>query len=310
VTLIDVHFHAIPPCYREAAVAAGKMPPVSGGLPTWSAELARDVMDRNGITCAILSISPGVHFGDDAAAGRLANECNEALAGCIAAYPGRFGAFAAVPLPDIDGALDAIAKGLDDFHLDGIGLFARYGDRYLGDPLFDPVMEVLNERNAIAFVHPASAPTLPGALPTFALEYPFETTRAAANLIFSRTVERFPNIRFILAHAGGALPFLATRLAACPAIDAARFGQFTADSIGAAIRQFWFDTALSYGPTTLAALPHATESTRILFGSDWPYAPESITAKSANAIQASEIRFKNALGLFPRLKSSLEPAAR
>ena len=317
MNLVDVHFHAIPNCYRKAAIAADKLPPVSGGLPDWSPELAQEVMDRNGIDVAVLSISPGVYFGDDTAARLLARECNEALASCLRDNPRRFGAFAAVPLPDIEGSLAEISRGFDEFGLDGVGLFARYGERYLGDSVFDPVMELLDERKAVAFVHPASAQTKPGSLPTFALEYPFETTRAAANLIFSRAVERFPNIRFILAHAGGTLPYLSTRLAACPTIDDRRFGEFSAESIASAIRHFWFDTALSNGPATFATLRHVVEPDRVLFGSDWPYAPERVTTESVAALtvpgslseqESAALHFQNSLKLFPRLNAGLGAA--
>ena len=90
---------------------------------------------------------------------------------------------------------------------DGVSLFASYGENFLGDPLFDPLLEALDERGAVVFVHPGLHPSSKGfALPwpAFMMEYLFDTTRAAVNLVFSGAIDRFPRIRFILPHAGGA----------------------------------------------------------------------------------------------------------
>ena len=262
-------------------------------------------MDRNGIATAITSISqPGVHFGDDAAARALARRCNEDAAGCVERWPQRFGGFAVLPLPDVAGACAEAAYALDALHLDGVVLFASCGDRFLGDPAFDRVLDVLNERSAVVFVHPAMHPTAREIrldLPLFVVEYVFDTTRAATNLIFSGALDRFPNIRFILAHAGGTLPYLASRLAASPLIDPGRLGGRSPDDIRAKIKHFWYDTALAFGPQTLAVLAAVADPKKILFGSDWPYAPETVTAETVRSLgPAPELR-ENALALFPRL---------
>ena len=90
--------------------------------------------------------------------------------------------------------------------ISGVCLFASYGEKFLGDPQFDPVLEALNARAAVVFVHPALHPSsrkLDLPWPGFMMEYLFDTTRAAVNLVFGGALERFPRIRFVLAHAGG-----------------------------------------------------------------------------------------------------------
>ncbi len=312
---IDVHFHAIPAFYREAAAAAGRGPTTSRGFPAWTPELALALMDQNGIATAITSISqPGVHFGDDVKARKLARQCNEHAAELIRRWPRRFGAFAALPMPDVAGAKAEVLHALDVLKLDGIGLLASYGERFLGDPAYDPVLALLNEREAVVFIHPNYHPSsraLGLKLPGFLVEFLFDTTRAAVNLIFSGAIERFPRIRFILAHAGGTLPFIAWRLAAAPSIDP----QFalTPERIRAGIRHFWYDTALSAGQANFGALDAVADPSRILFGSDWPFAPEAITRETVASIerpgtlgpaQQRAVDRENALALFPRLKSS------
>jgi predicted TIM-barrel fold metal-dependent hydrolase len=307
---IDVHCHAIPDFLREALAAAGRGATISTGTPAWSVEHHLATMAAANIGTSILSISqPGVHFGDDGAARRLARRCNEFFAELRAKHPGRFGTFAVTPLPDIAGARDEIADALDVLRFDGIGVLASYGEKFLGDPAFDPVLEALNARGAAVHVHPSFHPASRGLelkLPGFLIEFPFDTTRAAVNLIFSGTLERFPNIRFILSHAGGTLPFLAARLKAGLAIDP-NFSALTPERIEKAVRHFWYDTALSTGPAMIAALNAVADPARILFGSDFPYAPAGLVTSSVSdlevqldAQQLAAIGRDNAVRLFPR----------
>lgn len=287
---IDVHFHMIPQFFREAAEAAGRRPAISSGLPSWTPESAVGLMDRAAITTAITSISaPGVHFGDDLAAMNLARQCNEYAAGLAREFPGRFGGFAVLPLPHIDYSLEEVRYALDTLQLDGVLLFANCQGRYLGDAQFDPLLEELNRRGCIVFIHPAPHPANASIgldLPQFVVEYVFDTTRAATNMLFNQTLTRFPNIRFILAHAGGTLPYIAWRVANSPQIDPKRFGGVTAASILEQLRGFWFDTALSPTAQAFAGMRNVADDSRILFGSDWPYAPEQLTHASIAAIQA------------------------
>lgn len=309
---IDVHFHPLPQFYKDAVIAGGRGPTVSTGFPAWTPELALELMDQNGIAAAILSISqPGVHFGDNSKARNLARECNEFMAKMIGDLPGRFGAFAALPLPDIEGAIAEIDYAMDTLKLDGVGLLASYGEKFLGDSLFDPVLAALDRRDAVVFIHPNYHPssralTLPW--PGFAMEFTFDTTRAAVNLMFTGALQRFPKIRFILAHAGGTLPYLAWRLSAAPFIDP-RSIKLSPEQVLASLRHFWYDTALAAGRQTFGTLNEVADHGRILFGSDWPYAPKAVTQASVKAFhepgflsaeQQEAIDRGNALKLFPR----------
>ncbi|MGE4336005.1 MAG: amidohydrolase family protein [Pigmentiphaga sp.] len=311
--MIDIHQHMVPETFRLAALAAGRGATLRRGFPPWSPKLAFELMDRQGIATAILSISqPGVHFGDDAQARTLARGCNELAAQCMADYPGRFGGFATLPLPDVAGACAEVRHALDHLQLDGVCLLANYDGVYLGDPTFEPVFQELDERGAVVFIHPSLHPgsrALDIGLPPMALEFPFDTTRAALQLIQRRHLQRYPRLRIILAHAGGTLPFLAWRLEMAVAMDSEAMVVGTPE-IRDGLRRFWYDTALSSGFGSMRALSAIADPGRIVFGSDWPYGNDAVVARSQQALHANAdlnpgqraaIARGNALSLFPRL---------
>ncbi len=219
---IDVHFHHIPPFYAEAVYAAGRGPAI-GRYPDWTPARALEVMDRFGIETALTSLAqPGVGFVAPEQAQALARRCNDYAAELNARWPQRFGAFATVPMESIEGALAEIAYCLDTLRFDGVSLFASYGERFLGDPHFDPVLDLLNARDGVVLVHPGLHPSsanLALPWPAFMMEYLFDTTRAVVNLVFSGAMARFPRVRFILPHAGGLVPYFAWRLSVAPMID-------------------------------------------------------------------------------------------
>jgi predicted TIM-barrel fold metal-dependent hydrolase len=308
---IDFHFHLIPPFYRDAVYASGGGPAI-GRYPDWSPEQALEQMDKNGIAVALTSLAqPGVQFGDKEKAHALARRCNDYAAELGARWPQRFGAFAVVPLWDMQRAIAEIVHSLDTLKLQGVCLFASYGEKFLGDPLFDPVLEALNDRDAVVFVHPALHPSskaLDLPWPGFMMEYPFDTTRAAVNLVFSGALERFPRIRFVLAHAGGVLPFFAWRLSVAPMIDA-RLRQDSPERIVAGFRRFWYDIALSPAPATMVSLASIAAPERIVFGSDWPFANARVIAEALRTYEAdaaiapaqrNAIDRGNAVALFPQ----------
>jgi predicted TIM-barrel fold metal-dependent hydrolase len=156
---IDVHFHVIPPFYRDAVYAAGTGPAI-GRYPEWSPDLAIDILDRHDIATAMTSVAqPGVGFLEQRAALAMARRCNDYAAELIARSRARFGAFGLVPMHDIDDAVAACRYCLEELRFAGVCLFASYGETFLGDPRFDPVMRYLNDRGAIVFVHPTLHPT-------------------------------------------------------------------------------------------------------------------------------------------------------
>ena len=307
---IDVHFHLIPPFYSEAVYAAARGPAI-GKYPDWTPQLALDLMDACGVEVALTSLAqPGVGFGDEASAQALARRCHDYAAELVARWPKRFGAFATVPMWSIKGALDEIAYSLDALKFAGVSLFASYDENFLGDAQFDPLLAMLNERSAVVFVHPglhpsSSALALPW--PAFIMEYLFDTTRAAVNLILSGAIERFPRIRFILPHAGGLVPYFAWRLSVSPMIDP-RLPQLSREQVYAGLKHFWYDNALSPGEQTFGALEHVAAPERVVFGTDFPFANPRVIAEMIKTYESgflsearrAQIDRTNALSLFPK----------
>jgi aminocarboxymuconate-semialdehyde decarboxylase len=211
---VDTHHHMLPGFFWEATEGDY---PVGGIAPRWSRASALSFLDDADIDGAVTSIStPGVHTGDDTAARALARRCNELAAELTRDRPGRFGGFACLPLPDVDGALAELAYALDDLQLDGVLLFSNARGIYLGDPRFTPLFEELQRRAAVVFVHPNPSPD-PSAhalgLPDTLIDFTADTTRAIAQLHYSSTFARTPDVKYIFAHAGGTVPYLAGRFA-------------------------------------------------------------------------------------------------
>ncbi|BDB28675.1 amidohydrolase (plasmid) [Cupriavidus sp. P-10] len=324
---IDVHAHYIPDQYRNALEAAGQGKP-SGmpAIPPWSVERHLGMMDQVDIATAMLSISaPGLHFGDDAAARRLARYCNEEGAKAVQAYPARFGLFAALPLPDVDGSLAELRYAFDTLRADGVVMESNYHSIYLGDARLDPIFAELNRRKATVFIHPtdpycpccqgqAQTPGQPP-LPPLGYPYPmiefiFETTRAVFNLILTGTLEKYPDIRIIVPHAGAAVPVLAARVGAINGL--LKLGR-NKTSVDAAIRKLYYDLAGAPEPVALSALLQVADPARVLYGSDYPFTPAPIAADLAGILDRSPrltpamrqaFMRDNALPLFPRLATS------
>lgn len=316
LNLIDVHAHYLPPGYREQ-VAAGCNGPPDGipRMPDWEAANTLAVMDRVGIATAMLSVSsPGVNFGDHASARRLARSVNEFARRTADDHPGRFGLFASLPLPDVDGALGEIGYAFDVLKADGVVMLTNAGGIYLGDARFDPIFDELNRRHAVIFIHPTSPPcweSIALGYPRPMLEFMFDSTRAVVNLILGGTMERCPDLKVIVPHAGGTLPFLARRIAALTSmfLDSARA---TPAGVTNYLRRFYYDLAGSTGDNALAPLLMLAERSRILYGSDYPFTPEQAVnahlkemAESA-ILKPGDMRAiggDNALRLFPRLQA-------
>ncbi len=276
--ITDVHQHFIPDSYRNALKEANVDPFAIPPWAKWSPQMALDFMDQRLIQKGILSITdPGVNFGDNTAANKLAREVNEIAADLVQQYPQRFGGFASLPLPDVDGALKEIEHSLDVLKLDGVVLLSSQCDgTYLGDTKFDLVMDELNSRKATVFVHPASPQSTKSIaldMPTAAIEYVFDTTRAILNIVWSGTAHRCSDINFIFSHAGGTLPFVSWRASAvidnipkkekCFPLGAMEY-----------LKRFNYDLALSSSEQAIAALQQLAPNSNILFGSDFPFAPD------------------------------------
>lgn len=317
---IDVHHHVIPPDYAAMVRDKGIRP---GGidLPDWSQRRSLRVMDANGIATSILSLStPGVWFGDVTEARRWARHVNEYAAGVVAERPGRFGFFATLTLPDVDGAIAEAEHALDVLHADGIVLLANHAGTYLGDPAFDRLLGFLHERRATVFVHPGELPADPvDGIPSFTADFLLDTTRTATSLILSGAMERYDGIQWVLAHAGGFVPYIAHRILLTSlrnepkwklAALAANRDRAVAKRMEV-FRRFWFDVALSSTPTTFPSLLGVADPTRVLYGSDFPFAPrvavkymrEEYDRADLDPTLRARIDRGNAEVLFPRLQT-------
>jgi 6-methylsalicylate decarboxylase len=309
---IDVHHHIVPPEYVSALSKIGITNAGGVSFPNWSPQNSLDVMDRNGIATAITSVSsPGVYFGDIPFSLDLARRCNEFSANLVNEHPKRFGAFAVVPLPDVNGALREVEYALDKLKLDGIVLLTNAGGRYLGTSKFDELFYELNRRKAVVYIHPTDPPgenLSDLKLPASLVEFVFDTTRAIANLIYSGTMERCPNIRFIVSHAGGTIPYLAWRISLLQ--YKAGMQETVPQGVITYLKRLYYDTALSASPYALRSLQELVDPSHILFGTDYPFAPESLTAATISGLKNNghfsekalkAIDQENALRLFPRL---------
>ena len=262
----------------------------------WSEEAHLKAMHDVGISKAIITItSPGTHLEhtDDALARRLTRDCNVFAAEMKTRRPDKFGFWASLPLPDIQGSLTEIAFALDELNADGFGLLTNYHGVYLGDKVFDPVFAMLDDRKAIVHVHPTgpcvgsaitqSAPQAAIPLPQYPspmFEFLFEESRALINLFLNDTVTRYPNIKYIISHCGGTFPPLVERFAIfADAILQSESGMDTQTVATTLQKQFYFDLAGFPFPDQLHGLLRLVDYQRILYGSDFPYTPlPSVTA--------------------------------
>jgi predicted TIM-barrel fold metal-dependent hydrolase len=312
--LIDVHQHLLPQVYMDRLATVGVMGSGEHPWPDCNVGKAVDLMDRNGIATVFTSIgSPGLYFGDVAFTRRLARDCNDAMAELVRGKPSRFGAFAALPLPDVDAALRELEYALDVLKLVGVNLVTHVAHRYMGHPEEAELYAELDRRRAIVCVHPVR-PNLEKLAPlcysTGLTELVFDTTRAIANMLFSGTLERFPNIRFIMPHGGGVTPFLLFRFSGQDTNP--RMRDKIPKGVAAYLRRFYYDVAQVAGPVSLHALGDVADPDRIMLGTDYPLAltgervvSDTIAGVRAyegyDATQRSKVERDNALALFPRL---------
>jgi predicted TIM-barrel fold metal-dependent hydrolase len=315
-TRIDVHQHFVSPDYLAvlqskpagtiAAQVAGTFTPAR-----YSPTIQLENMDRAGIATAMISpTAPAAWFGNVEEAKKVAREMNEyATAKMVQAYKNRFGLFAVLPMPDVDGCLKEIAYAYDTLKVDGISFLTSYDGKYLGDKIFDPVFDELNRRNAIVYTHPLEPSCcknpLTSGVSAQTLEYPTDTTRIIMNLVRSGTAARCPNIKFIFSHAGGTIVSVAQRFlgneVSAEALKGAPGPNLTQ------VRRFFYDTAGSASPIPLQSLKLLIPTSQIVFGTDYPFGGQpaatvqGVQAAGFNEAELKGINRDNALKILPRL---------
>ena len=307
---VDIHHHFLPPLFEQTAKARNRFIAAVEGLT-----IARSLeeMDRNGVQTAVLSMpSPGVWYNDVPLARRLARDNNDYAAGAISDHPGRFGMFATLPLPDVEGSLIELAYALDVQKADGVHMWTSYGDFWLGDARLRPLLEELNRRKAVVYTHPTT-PACCGNLlpeaPTFLIEYGTDTSRAIASLIFSGATHTYPDIRWIFSHAGGTMPFLMERFLLQARLLSQTPGgtKNIPNGVMYELKRLRFETAQAANPYAMRPLTRFVPKTQIFFGTDFPYRDIADNVQGladCNMFTARELqdveRF-NAIRLFPKL---------
>jgi predicted TIM-barrel fold metal-dependent hydrolase len=310
--IIDVHHHVSPPSFIAALTnqKLGERP-----MTDWTPARSIDDMDKAGVARSVTSITtPGVWFGDRDEARRLARECNDYGAKLRSDFPGRFGLFASLPLPNVDDSLREIEYALDHLKADGIGVMTNFDNKWLGDESFNPVMEELDRRKAIVYTHPSVASCCLNLLPDVhysVVELATDTTRAIASLLFSGAINRFPNIRFIFSHAGGTMPFIYQRLTAYPFLDKALglnkgIEAKVPGGVMKALQSLYYDTAQAAHPMAMEPLSKLVSAKQILFGTDFPFRTASDHVKGLSGCgfrteELADIYRGNALRLMPEL---------
>lgn len=310
--LIDVHAHYGPPVpesKRPAILAAHQehnfvFPPASD----WSAELAIDFMNRYGIAVQMLS-NPSELTVDNA------RRFNDFGAEVVAGYPERFGLLANLPLVDPAAALAEVTRAERDLAADGFILVTNYAGRYLGDAGFNEVLAALNDIAATVFIHPvepAGYEHLACGRPGPVIEFPMDTARTIVDAVYARVFLRFPRIKFIIAHAGGVLPVLATRIATTGMLPwVPNPNEITAEDVRKQLAGLYYDTALSAHANSLLPLLETTTASHIVYGSDYPPADESVIETNMQLLHGTTVLDDRQLGamattartLFPRLQA-------
>lgn len=315
LTTIDVHTHPMPETYRKAVKDAGVTEKDIGfPLFPWTVESRLADMDRYGVQAEVLSLSsPGLRFWHGQQAIDLGRQLNDELADIMRDHPTRFGGFTTIPLPDVDAALAEIAYGFDVLGMDGVVLMTNYEGHYLGDPLFAPVMDELNRRKAVVFVHPTESPCIEKlnfGYPAPMIEYPFDSTRMVISLLDTDTLTRCPDIRFIVSHGGGTLPMLGPRIGELFSWKRHLDPEATTQKLKEQIATLYFDLAIVCYPSALAAIKESHDPAKLMMGFDAPFLPAESIAKFKHSFgefpgftegQRAEIDAGTAYKLFPRL---------
>ncbi len=308
---IDVHHHMLPPKYIGERLSAG-ITPGSAGIAKWTPERTIEQLDKNSIQTAMLSISqPGLKFDDVQGTRSMLRYTNEYGAQLVRDHPGRFGLMATLPLVDIEGSLREMEYALDTLKADGVNLLTSYGKLYPGNPVFDPVFAEMNRRKVVAFFHPNMPVCCTGILPDVpgpTIEYQFNTARAITNLLYTGTLSKYPDIKYIFCHAGGALIPQIGRVVRHAEEDK-KIAARLPNGPWHEIKKLHVDTAQAANPWNFGATRTFLPMSQILLGSDYPFVQVADTVDSLLSLNLSEVDLNavtrdNALRLFPRLKAA------
>ena len=244
-------------------------------VPVWSPQSDMAVMDEFKIRKAVLSAPLGTPGPTPEARAALAQRLNDYGMDLVAQHSKRYAMFATVPLPDIDASLKEAARALDTLKAPGLIVFTSYDGVYLGDAVFDPFWQEMNRRKAVIFVHPINPAYHATDIPAGILEFVFDTTRTVTSLIYAGVTIKYPDIKFIFSHGGGALPYVSSRIEG-PARANPRLRALLPNGVKPELKKLYWDLALCFDPTQIASLMVLTDSSKLMFGSDFPFAPKMV----------------------------------
>ena len=307
---IDVHHHISPPAWVTALKAAKlDSPPVNN----WTPQKSIEDLDRGGVATAITSPTlPAAGFLNAADAARVVRASNEYARKLADESKGRFRMFAMLPMPHVDETLKEIAYAMDVLKADGVAFMTSYGNKYLGDAAFAPVMDELHRRKVTAYTHPndpSCCVNTGSGIPPVIIEYGTDTTRTIASLVFSGTAQRCKDINFIFSHAGGTLSALTERfLVQIVSFPQIKQRGFDADRVLSELRQFYYDTAQAANPVAMASLTKFIPVSQIVYGTDYPYRTAAEHTKGlAEVFSGADLRAierENALRILPRMRGA------
>lgn len=277
---LDVHCHNVLPEYMAVLEKHDAAMEETFPLPAWNVELHLAFMQKAGIECSVLTMpAPQPWFGDVEESKRIVRKYNEYCAQLKKEYPGKFKFCAALPLPDVHAAIEEAVYALDTLGADGVKIATNSRGMYLGDEALDPLMKVLNDRNAVIIIHPHKPTPVNDSIiataPLAVYEYPAETTRAVINMISRNVLARNPNIKVVVPHCGSFLPMAIPRMKTVhPAMLAKGFmGQIDWEKN---LSRLYYDLAGGASPEIVKMMLTITTPNHILYGSDYPYMPDNV----------------------------------
>jgi predicted TIM-barrel fold metal-dependent hydrolase len=308
---IDVQFHFSPAFYTERVQQASHIT-----TDRWSVEAALHYMDTHRVAAGVMSVStPSVNFLPPGESVAMARRLNDAAAQVARENPGRFGNFATLPMADVAATLTEIDYCLDELGMEGVCMMSNIAGDYLGHERFAPIFDELNRRKAVVFVHPTD-PAYQQVRMAPVAEWPFDTARAAIDLMYSGTIARCPDVTIILAHAGGALPMVARRVEEMSVVYAAASAPTTMEQTIEQVANFYYDLAISAHDNAMGALRGVTGVEHVLFACDWPFAPDVAVQRNIAGFESLDltpderyaIERGNAARLFPTLTTNRSSA--
>jgi 6-methylsalicylate decarboxylase len=298
--IFDVHAHYFPAKYLDALESVGK-PDIAESRAQRDAGAERDhldariaMMDAAGVQYHVLSPAGQLpYFAREADSVRAARLANDLFTNFVSKRPNRLAAFAVTPLPHIHAALSELARALDELKMAGAVIGSSVLGRSLADPAFEPFYQELNRRGAVLYVHPsglgAESPLISPHAMTWVIGAPIEDTVAAFHLIVRGIPSRYPNIKIIVSHIGGAMPILLGRLDFLYRDEVPQ----TPELPSKAARRMWYDTVGHDDPIAIRSAWEAFGPDRLIYGSDYPYQLDEVYTHSVQYIRDSGIPKKD-----------------